>query len=139
MVGGEFVFLDEEHVLARERQGSGGKLEEIDRHIVRDDDLAFARADQGCDPVSCALREVDPAGAVPAADKVVRPGRLRGRELRLRGPGWRSQRMPDEIDDAFRQLELPGRRSQWIAPVEIFRFGAGRRELEGHWIACLCG
>ena len=109
------------------------RLEQVDRGRVAGRDLSRRGADQGRDPGANAAREIDPAGAVPAADQAFAP--FAGDRLLQprRSPArQRAERIAVEVDQAFGQRELGAQRGERIGGVageRLFARGDHGREL----------
>ncbi len=130
-VGREVAAFADDHAasrvgLLRDGQRGAEHLEQVDAGRVGDHQLAGPGADQARDLVADALRQIDPAGAVPAADQIAPP--LVAQDLlhaRRGGPGQRAERIAVQVDQARRQLELLAQRGQRIGGVERQRVVPG--------------
>ena len=131
-VGGEVRALRDDHaalrcVGLRDRQRGTQHLEQVHRGRVGHHQFAGLGAHEACDLVAHALRQRDPAGAVPAADQVRAPfithHLLHALRCRLR---HHAQRVAVEVDHTRRQRELLTQRAQAVLRVEREAVVSGR-------------
>ena len=107
IVGGEVAALeDQDAAIGAQRDRRRQNLEQILARRIADDDLAFLRTDQRRKLVAEVHRQVEPARAVPALDKVGTPFAghhvVRARRRTLR---HRAERIAVEIDHSRRNIE----------------------------------
>jgi hypothetical protein len=119
---------DDEPALGRSvcndhRCGRGQHLEQIHRGRIAHYHLAGTGADERPDTIADAPRQIDPAGAVPAADQPAAP--LGGDDLgdpRRGGRRQGAERVAVQVDEAARigrgQIELAAQRSQRVGDIE---------------------
>ncbi len=130
-VGGEVAALGDDALAfrgvgLRHRQCRAQHLEQIDTGRVGHHQFARAGAHQPRDLVAHALRQLHPAGRVPALDEVHAPFLLH-HLLHARGGGfWQhAERIAVEVDQARRQAELFAQRRQRIGGVQRQGFVSG--------------
>ncbi|MNV41401.1 hypothetical protein D3C71_1330360 [compost metagenome] len=123
-IGGEVARLADNHPpLRRSRglhaQGRAEHLEQVDRGGIGDHHFAFTGTDQPGQAIAQALRQIAPAGAVPAADQTIapllgnhRPGALKGRNRAG------AQGVAVEVDHALGQGKLITQRGQGVLRIE---------------------
>jgi len=122
-IGREVVPLGDDH-LARRRVGRGDgergrqHLEQVDARRVGHHQLARARADQARDLVAHALRQLHPAGAVPAADEPLAPFAAHHlRDALGRGARQHAERVAVEVEHAGRDVELRAQRREEVGGI----------------------
>ena len=123
-IGREVAALGEDDAARRrvgalQRDRGAERLEAVDRGRIADAHLARPGADQRRDLVADAARQVDPAGAVPAADEALAPLALGDFGEARRGPARQgAERVAVEVDDALGQDELVAQRGERVGAVE---------------------
>ena len=124
-VGREVAAFGDDHaarrrVLAHDLRRRRQHLVEIDRGRVGDDQLVLARPDERGDLVADALRQVDPAGRVPAADQALAPFALEHLGDPRRGDARQhAERIAVEIDQPLGHDELVAQRGERIVVIEL--------------------
>ncbi len=106
-------------ILAGHVQRGAQHLVEVDGGAVRADDFAGPGADQRRELVAQALRQVEPAGAVPRADQVGAPF-LRHHLGDARGGGLRqhAQGVAIQVDHPVGQLEMAAQGAQRVVRIQ---------------------
>ncbi len=132
-VGREIIPLGQNHVAfrpGRQRQVKrhAQDLEQVHRSRIGNHQFTRACADQPGDLVAHPLRQVDPAGSVPAADQAAAPLVLDDAP-HARGdvPGQRAERVPVEVDDACGQCEEFTQARERIVAIQALAGLACRR------------
>jgi hypothetical protein len=100
------------------QQRGGQRLEQVDRGGVGDHHFAVGGADQRRQAVAEAFGQVEPAGAVPAADQVMAP--FAGDDVLGAGEGGfgaGAQGVAIQINHAGRQVELVAQGGERILRV----------------------
>ncbi len=106
-------------VLGRDVQRGAQHLVEVDGSAVGGHHFAGRRAYQPGNLVAQALRQLEPAGAVPGADQALAPfGRHRLGDAGGGGGRQHAQRVAVEVDHAFGQRELPAQVAQRVLRIE---------------------
>ncbi len=122
-IGPEVLEIRKDHpAFGTQTQGRAQQLEEVDGDRVGDRDLVCRGADQRRDRGRHPFRQVDPAGAGPAADKASPPLLCHDRLDPCRDlSGWWPERVAVEVDDAVRQNETVTETGDRVAVIEVER------------------